>query len=142
MGLRDAEHAEYDPQGGALLIAAVSCPVPGRPEGAPRLSGQQRISLRPGSLVARIYRQAEIDEEFTCNYELNPAFQSDLEEAGLQLVGADERGLARVVELGDYPFFVATLFLPQLASREGRPHPLIAAYLEAVVAGRATQAAR
>jgi CTP synthase (UTP-ammonia lyase) len=140
MAFRDAEHAEYDPHGGTLLIAPVSCPVPGRPEGAPRLAGQQRVWLRAGSLAARIYGQPEIEEEFTCNYELNPAFQDDLQKAGLQLVGADENGLARIVELEDHPFFVATLFLPQLASREGRPHPLIAAYLDAVVSRRAIQA--
>jgi CTP synthase (UTP-ammonia lyase) len=134
LGLRNAEHAEYDPDAATLLIAPVSCPVPGRPEGAPRLSGAQPICLRPGSLVSRIYRQLEIDEEFFCNYELNPAFQDELQAAGLQLVGVDENGLARVVELDGHPFFVATLFLPQLASSEDRPHPLIAAYLDAVAA--------
>jgi CTP synthase (UTP-ammonia lyase) len=137
LGLRNAEHAEYDPHAATLLIAPVSCPVPGRPEGAPRLSGAQTIRLRPGSLASRIYRRLEIDEEFFCNYELDPAFQADLQAAGLQLVGFDGNGLARVVELDDHPFFIATLFLPQLASSEGRPHPLITPYLEAVAAGLA-----
>jgi CTP synthase (UTP-ammonia lyase) len=137
LGLRDAGHAEYDSHAATLLIAPVSCPVPGRPEGAPRLSGAQTIRLRPGSLVSRTYQRLEIDEEFFCNYELDPAFQADLQAAGLQLVGVDENALARVVELDDHPFFVATLFLPQLASTEGRPHPLITAYLEAVAAGLA-----
>jgi CTP synthase (UTP-ammonia lyase) len=134
LGLRNAGHAEYDPHAATLLIAPVSCPVPGRPEGAPRLSGAQAIRLRPSSLVSRIYQRLEIDEDFFCNYELNPAFQADLQAAGLQLVGVDENGLARVVELDDHPFFVATLFLPQLTSSEGRPHPLMAAYLETALA--------
>jgi CTP synthase (UTP-ammonia lyase) len=38
------------------------------------------------------------------------------------------------VELSDHPFYVATLFLPQVTSSPGTPHPLIVSYLEAAVA--------
>jgi CTP synthase (UTP-ammonia lyase) len=35
------------------------------------------------------------------------------------------------MELSDHPFFVATLFLPQLRSEPRAPHPLVLAYLAA-----------
>lgn len=35
----------------------------------------------------------------------------------------------RVVELRDHPFFVATLFMLQLSSSGGRPHPLLGVFL-------------
>jgi CTP synthase (UTP-ammonia lyase) len=46
---------------------------------------------------------------------------------------------ARIVELANHPFYVATLFLPQISSRPERPHPLIVAYLRAVLTFRASQ---
>ena len=48
-----------------------------------------------------------------------------------------EEGEARIVEMIDHRFFLATLFQPQLTSKEGSPHPLITAYLEAVLSFKA-----
>jgi CTP synthase (UTP-ammonia lyase) len=59
----------------------------------------------------------------------HPAFQAVLHDGGLRVVGVDQDGEARIVELPDHPFFLATLFVPQLTSRPGHPHPLITAYL-------------
>ena len=136
LGIEDAAHAEYDPNAPSPLIAPVSCPVAGRPDGAPKLSGKLTIRLDPDSLAFRIYRQEHIEEEFFCNYELNPAFQAAIEAGRLRLVGLGERGEARVAELPGHPFFLAALFLPQLSSSESAPHPLIMAYLETVLSFR------
>lgn len=120
-----------------LLITPVACPVMGRPEGAPKLSGKLKLKVAPDSLAYRIYQRQKIEEieeaeeEFLCNFELNPAFQEAIERGGLELAGIGENGEVRIVELSDHLFFLATLFLPQLASVEGRAHPLIVAYLEA-----------
>lgn len=48
----------------------------------------------------------------------------------LKVVGLDAGGHVRIVELADHPFFIATLFLPQLTSTALTPHPLIIAYLK------------
>jgi CTP synthase (UTP-ammonia lyase) len=50
----------------------------------------------------------------------------------------DFHGEVRVVEISDHPFYVATLYLPQISSAPGSPHPLIVAYLRAVLAFRAS----
>ena len=42
-----------------------------------------------------------------------------------------EHGDVRATELPSHPFFIATLFQPQLGSDRGHPHPLITAFLEA-----------
>jgi CTP synthase (UTP-ammonia lyase) len=42
----------------------------------------------------------------------------------------------RLVELPTHPFFVATLFLPQVRSTAAQPHPLILAYLRAAVSAQ------
>ncbi len=41
----------------------------------------------------------------------------------------DQDGEARVLELPDCRFFIATLFVPQMRSTPESPHPLVTAYL-------------
>jgi CTP synthase (UTP-ammonia lyase) len=38
-----------------------------------------------------------------------------------------------VIELPEHSFFLGTLFLPQLRSLPGRPHPLISAFVRAAI---------
>lgn len=111
----------------------VSCPVDNRTQGAPRLSGKLKIKVVVDSVAGRIYQQAEIEEAFNCNYELNPAFREKLESAGLKVSGETGDSGVRIIELPDRPFFIATGFVPQLSSEKNRPHPLIVAYLQAAV---------
>ncbi len=132
-GIENAGHTESDPDTPVPLLIPASCPVPDRPEGAPRLWGEMKITVTPDSLAFRIYQRTEVNEPFTCNYELNPAFRGDLETAGLEFSGDSEDGGARIVELPDHHFFLATGFVPQLASEEAKPHPLIVAFVKAAV---------
>lgn len=131
MGLADAQSVEENISSEHYLIVPVSCPVPTRAANAPKLSGKCRIRLRPGTRVHSICGRDEILEEHFCNYEVNPAFQAQLEAAGLKITGEDDNGVARAVELPGHRFFLATLFQPQLSSEPGRPHPLVVAFLEA-----------
>ena len=73
-------------------------------------------------------------EQFVCNYGLNPEFHDKFEKGQLNFTGVDLDGEVRVVELTGHPFYVATLFQPQLSSRPEDPHPLIVAYLRAALA--------
>jgi CTP synthase (UTP-ammonia lyase) len=92
-------------------------------------------------LLQRIYGCEEVVEEFFCNYEVNPQYEPDLASAGLAVVARAEHGEARAVELAGHPFFVATLFQPQLSSTAEKPHPLITAFVKAAVEfSRARQA--
>ena len=61
-------------------------------------------------------------------------FRDKIEEGQLKITGVDLDGEVRIVELSDHPFYVATLFLPQISSRPESPHPLIVAYLKAALA--------
>jgi CTP synthase (UTP-ammonia lyase) len=92
-----------------------------------------KIDVIPDSLAFRIYRSSRIEETFSCNYELNRVYRGILETTGLKVSGVSEDGGARIVELPDHRFFIATGFVPQLSSEEPRPHPLIVAYLAAAM---------
>lgn len=137
-GIKDAGHPQYDPNISTPLLVLASCPVLERPEGAPRLWGKLKIKVSPDTLAFRAYKQSEVEEAFNCNYELNPAFRGTLEASGLRVSGVSEDGGARIVELPDRRFFLATGFLPQLISEATRPHPLIVAYLDAAANYRRT----
>lgn len=91
------------------------------------------VAVSPDSLAFRIYQQPVVEEQFTCNYELNPDFRERLEEAGLKISGNGEDGSARIIELPTHPFFLATGYVPQLSSQENSPHPLITAFMKAAV---------
>lgn len=91
----------------------------------------QRVILEPGSRAAALYGPIVAEEDFYCNYGLNPEFRTPLERAGLRLTGHDADGEVRIVELPDHPFFVATLFCFQTRSYPERPHPLVAGFVNA-----------
>ena len=80
------------------------------------------------------YGMGEAKEQYYCNFGLNPELQALIDDGGLRVVGVDQNGEARILELAEHAFYVATLFVPQLTSTEEQPHPLIAAYLRAALA--------
>jgi CTP synthase (UTP-ammonia lyase) len=125
LGLAEARHAEYEPDAADPLIAPLAC----------SLAGERAIvRLRPGSRAAICYGAEAVREEYRCSYGLAAGFVPALERAGLVVSGEDERGEPRVVELAGHPFLLATLFVPQLASKPQRPHPLFVAFIAAAAA--------
>jgi CTP synthase (UTP-ammonia lyase) len=125
-----AAHAEYGADPETALITPAACAVPDDLSG-PRLKGKQRVRLTAGSLAARAFGTGEIAAEFHCTNELNRRFQPLFEGSDLSVVGVGDEGEARVVELAGARFFIATLFLPQVAALEDEPSPLIDSYVRA-----------
>ena len=54
-------------------------------------------------------------------------------QGGLKFVGRNDDGAIRLIELEGHRYFIASLFLPQMNSDPGRPHPMIVKYLEAAL---------
>jgi CTP synthase (UTP-ammonia lyase) len=131
MGIADADSAEHAGPSQNLIIAPVTCPVPDRRDGTPKLSGACKLQIKPGCRLAAIYGASEIEEEYFCNFEVNPAYRGRFEMSGLRLVAFDNRGELRAVELPDHRFFIATLYQPQLSSTDERPHPVIVEFVAA-----------
>ncbi|MCA9130181.1 MAG: hypothetical protein KDB22_24000 [Planctomycetales bacterium] len=120
LGFDDAQHAEYDPFSSQLFVSKLDCSLVGR---------RMRLQFVNETRVARIYQSLEADEQYYCNFGVNPQFVDLLRSGPLQIVGKDAEGEVRVVELPDHPFFVGTLFVPQLNSTSATPHPLIKEFL-------------
>jgi CTP synthase (UTP-ammonia lyase) len=132
LGRTDLEHEEDAPEAENLLIHQVSCPVPGREDDAPKLSGPaQRVHIREDSRAREILGTDRIEEEYFCNFELNPDYDELFEEHGLEFTGFGDRGDSRIYEVPEHPFYIATLFQPQRKSRPNAPHPLVVAFVRA-----------
>lgn len=132
LGIKDATTAEEDPNAPNIVIYPVACAVPNRAPDAPKLSGPvPEIRLRPGSYLAGFYGKEVVEEEFFCNYELNPDFEWTAMEAGFPVVARGANEECRAIESPSHRFFIATLFQPQLSSKEKKPHPLVLAFVQA-----------
>jgi CTP synthase (UTP-ammonia lyase) len=111
LGVKDATTAEEDPKAKNIVICPVACAVP---------------------YLASFYGKEVIEEEFFCNYELNPEFEWMAMEAGFPVVARGANEECRAIESPAHLFFIATLYQPQLSSRQDDPHPLIMAYVQHV----------
>jgi CTP synthase (UTP-ammonia lyase) len=120
MNIEDAQHAEYDPYASILFVSRLACSLVGR---------VMPLELKAGSVAALIYGKSRVEEHYYCNFGLNPQYQSALELAGMKITGWDEGQEARIFELADHPFFVATLFVPQARSTPEDPHPIVRSFV-------------
>jgi CTP synthase (UTP-ammonia lyase) len=124
MGFTEAAHAESDPNASCLFITPLSCSLVGK---------TMEVAIQPGSKAAAAYRVSRSNEQFYCNFGLNPEYQDELEKHGLQITGRDQADEVRIVELSTHPFFVGTLFVPQARSAPGNPHPLMLEFCRAAI---------
>jgi CTP synthase (UTP-ammonia lyase) len=124
LGLRDAHHAEYHPDAAELVISPLMCSLVGR---------EMPLRFLEGSQVAAIYRALSATEQYYCNFGVNPAHVPLLKSGPLRITGSDSEGEVRVIELPGHPFFLGALFVPQTRSTAAQPHPLVTAFLQAIV---------
>ncbi|UNO38404.1 hypothetical protein [Streptomyces sp. MST-110588] len=124
-GLGGIGHAENQPEGDELLIVPLACSLAGH-EGV--------VKVEPGSLAERVVGAERTVERYHCSYGPNSAHLDVLRAHGMRFGGVDEAGEVRMAELPDHPFFLATLFQPELAGDGTLPHPVIRALAAAAVA--------
>jgi CTP synthase (UTP-ammonia lyase) len=125
LGVEEAEHAETSPDADRLVVTPLSCSLVGQ---------QHRVRILAGTRAADLYGRDEVVERYYCNYGLSPEYRPALEAAGLRVSAVDEDGEARIVELDGHPFFLGTLFLPQMTSSRAEPHPLLVGLAQALSA--------
>ena len=75
-----------------------------------------------------------IQERHRHRYELNHAYQQELEENGLICSGINpDSGLTEIIELQDHPWFIGTQFHPEYSSTVLHPHPLFLSFMQTLV---------
>lgn len=124
LGLTDADHQKSNPKATLPLIA---------PLGLSLLGVKARVRFTPGSQLRKAYGKAESVEQYHCSFGLNGRYRRLIEGRGLHATAVDDQDETRAVEVDGHPFFVATLFQPELAALvDGAPpNPLVQAYIAA-----------
>ncbi|MFF0344371.1 hypothetical protein [Kribbella sp. NPDC004875] len=128
-GAGDVQHGETTPDADDLLIVPLQCSLDGH-EGA--------IQVTPGTLAAALLGSERSMERYHCSYGLDSSRLDLLRDHGMVFSGYDDAGDPRIAELPEHPFFLATLFQPELAGDGARPHPFVQAFAHAA-AGRQGQ---
>ena len=86
--------------------------------------------IKPGTLAARIYGKAEIQERHRHRWEFNNAYLSQFEEAGMIASGKNpESNLVEIVEIIDHPFFIGVQYHPELKSTVENPQPIFVQFI-------------
>jgi CTP synthase (UTP-ammonia lyase) len=137
MGIREAAHAESNPDASCLFITALSCSLVGQ---------TMEVCLEPGTKAAALYESpaarsarresGRANEKYYCSFGLNAAYRKQLEAAGLVVSATDDAGEVRIMELASHPFFVGTLFVPQAGSTKSKPHPVVTGFYAAATRKR------
>lgn len=123
-GLATADHAETNPHGETLVVAPLACSL---------VEKTGALRFAPDSILRTAYGRDAAHEGYHCNYGLNPAHRTALEDAGLRFTAFDENDEVRAAELPStmHPFFVGTLFQPERAALREEVPPLVAAFVRA-----------
>jgi CTP synthase (UTP-ammonia lyase) len=127
-GLDRASHDETAPGGDQPVVAPLAC----------SLVGQRRdVRPVPGTRLAQLVGEQPFSGFHFCSYGLNDEYRDALASAGLIISAyADDAGVEGI-ELPSHPFYMATLFQPQMESlSSGLLHPILGALIEAGRAAR------
>jgi len=122
-GLAEAAHAEVDPGAPQAVVAELACSLVGE---------QRAVTCVPGTLLAEICGIEPFIGYHWCRYGLAEGLVERLEGAGVVVSARAPDAGVEGIELPAHPFFVATLFQPQVGALAGKPlHPLIEAFTQA-----------
>jgi CTP synthase (UTP-ammonia lyase) len=133
LGFADADDVQYDPEARTPFIVPLCCSLVGE---------RAALFLAEGTALAAVYGNAEsTTETYHCKYGLNPEYVDAIMHGGLRISAWDAEKSPRAIELPGHPFFVGTLFQPELSSTPTEVHPLIGAFLAAVAQRAADRSA-
>jgi CTP synthase (UTP-ammonia lyase) len=125
-GVGDAQYPAGRPgrEPREYLIVPLACSLVGH---------EDAVRVAPGTLAERILGSERTIERYHCAFGLNPGYVATLAMHGVRFSGHDDQGQVRIAELPGHPFFVCTLFQPELSDGT-RPHPVVRALAAAAVA--------
>ena len=122
-GLPDAAHAETDPDAPLHAVAPLACSL---------IEQERTVTAVPGTRVAGLCGTAPFAGFHFCSYGLAPGVVERVVAAGLVVSATAPDAGVEAVELPSHPFYVATLFQPQVgSSHTGVLHPLVGALVAA-----------
>jgi CTP synthase len=131
VGLKGAHSTEIDPNTPYPVIDLLEDQKNVKEVGGTMRLGAQKIILKEGTTVHKLYGTSAIYERHRHRYEVNPKYVDLLQKHGMVISGVSEKGLVEFIELPNHRFFVATQAHPEFKSRPLAPSPLFVGFLKA-----------
>ncbi|PZP54453.1 MAG: CTP synthase, partial [Micavibrio aeruginosavorus] len=96
--------------------------------------GAYNATLKPDSLISKIYGSTTISERHRHRYEVNINYVERLEAKGMEFAGMSPNGkLPETVEIPGHPWFIGVQYHPELKSKPFDPHPLFTSFIGAAL---------
>lgn len=124
LGYSDAHHEEYTPESSDLFINKLVCSLAGK---------TMKVQIKENTHAYNCYKTPIVEENYYCNFGINPQALEKLKHPNLVFSGTDQDGEIRILELKNNDYFIATLFVPQTKSTPREPHPLIYGFISAAL---------
>lgn len=126
LGMSDADHEESNPSAKTKVITRLSCSLYGETS--------EVIPVHQTKL-AGICGTKKMTVKYFCNFGLNKTYQTTFSTKNFIFSAHDSSGEVRAFEIAEHPFFIGTLFQPELDALDQLLHPLIQAFLS-IIANR------
>jgi CTP synthase (UTP-ammonia lyase) len=121
LGYEEAQHEEYNSASSQLFVNKLVCSLAGK---------TMKIQIKEETQAFRWYGKKETEENYYCNFGINPEFEEKLTHPELIISGVDNDGEIRIIEIKENCFFIATLFVPQSKATKENPHPIIKGFVD------------
>jgi CTP synthase len=134
LGMKGANSSEINPETRYPIIDLLP-----EQKDIEELGGTMRLGLYPckleeGTKAIEAYQQELVYERHRHRYEFNNEYRRVMEEKGFKFSGTSPDGrLVEIIELTDHPWFVASQFHPEFASRPNRAQPLFNEFVKASI---------
>ena len=116
IGVADASHAESDGPSESNVVTAQACSLFGEEREVLPVAGTRFADMVPGPFVGMHY----------CNYAPSSEALHALVAHGWVIAATAQDAEAEVLELPGHPYFMLSLFQPQIGSLAGKPlHPML-----------------
>lgn len=133
-GIKDANTVELDPDTKNPVIHTMKDQKGKESTGGTMRLGNYPCNLENGSLAEKVYRKKKIYERHRHRYECNNAYRDRYAKWGIRAGGVSPDGtLIEMIEAIDHPFFLASQFHPELASRPNKPHPMFCGFVNTLI---------
>ncbi len=133
-GLEDANSVELDPNTKNPVINTMNDQRGKEATGGTMRLGNYPCKIQKHTLADKTYKKSKIQERHRHRYECNNDYRDDYPKWGIDASGVSPDGtLVEMIEAVDHPFFLASQFHPELASRPNKPHPMFVGFVSALI---------
>ena len=140
LGLKYANSQEFDPDTSEPVVYLIDEFIDASGErqirthksplgGTMRLGGYECL-IKPNTKLHEAYKTDKVIERHRHRYEVNSAYEKELEKHGMIISGKSKEGLIEAVELKDHPWFVGVQFHPEFSNKLKSPNKVIMSFVE------------